>query len=771
MSLMIQDYWEAEFKVFPLWGVNSKGACECGNPECKALFKHPKISSWTHTPHWSEEQIQVVIDYQCSTGFGVCCDGYLIVDVDKRNDGFAGLDKLNADLGMDLETESEFVIATGGGGLHIYFRVDPVTALMAHHADYQGIDFKSSGFVVGAGSMHASGDEYSRKKGFPQDVGICPPSLIELLRKKEHKRVEYDGEFVDLTEKDVSELLSFCDGYNDYDSWVSIGMAVHHATDGGGFDLWDKWSQSGDSYDPAEMGRKWHSFGKCANPVTVGTLIHNAEQGGYQQSVTFDELPPDFVASFTSYQDEDPSQLPFDTSNIDLKRPPGFVGKLTEWMNGNSWDDPLESLNVITALTAVGNIIGLHTTCDVSGVSTNLITLCVAESSAGKETVQQSFSKIMRAAGMAGAIAGDIKSKQEIVRNLIEHQSCYYLIDELGEILTVIENAKKRGGAAYLEGTTGLIMGAFTKASSYMPVTGDTRRELVKELQKELSQCEKKQEENQDKNGRYERRSKQLEEMIPTIMAKGLPSPFLSLIGYSVPQSMEVIMTESMAKNGFLSRALLAIEHEDNPKPRMDAKGPQELPDAYVMTIKGLAATGITRDEYDRIEYYGKRIKIKSTEEAREQMNNLRIWQSEYAELHRETTGFTPVIRRFWETVGKISLILAAPERIRTIEHVKWAAAFVKRDIDQKIDYVNYAKSKESKIPEEVAEGIAARIMTVCSKEGGETEGVLLQKCRRKGLKDSEIMSIVMKLNNISKISVNEYTARNKKPAKKYETV
>lgn len=763
----IIDYWEAGFRVFGLHAINAEGKCSCGDEDCESAGKHPFIRSWQNIPHWCDEQIETVAQYQCDTGFGVCVDNHLVIDVDPRNGGMDSYEQMKKDMGIDFEDVSGFVVATGGGGLHIYFNVNPPVALTYHLEQYPGIDFKSSGFVVGCGSIHATGAEYESKKGFPHDLNEAPAELIELLRKKETVRAPFSGGHVDVTDSDIASMLAHCRCYDDYEDWVAVGMAVHHATGGDGFKLWDDWSQRSDKYSPDEMGKKWHSFGKSANPVTIGTLIHYAQAGGWVQPVSFGELPESFVVADG---EEDPAQLPFDTSFVDLKRPPGFVGKLVAWMNGNSWDEPLEHLNAITAITAMGNIIGLHTTDDVSGVSANLMTLCIAESSAGKETVQQSFNKIMDAAGLGGAVAGDIKSKQEIVRNLIEHQACFYMADELGEILTVIENAKKRGGAAYLEGTTGLMMNAFTKANSHLKVTGDTRRDLIHELNKELSACMGKVKEQEDADGRFQRRATQIEEMIPIVKTQGLPKPFLSLIGYSVPDSMEVILTEAMAKNGFLSRAFMAVEHNDNPAPLMDATGPKPLPEPYARTIMGLAANG-NSDVDARIEYTGKKFQVPTTEEGRAMMASLRQWQFNYANLHRETTGFTPVIRRFWEMVGKVSLILAAPERMRTAEHIIWAAAFVKADIDRKIAYVEYARSKTSENSDEVVAGVKAIILQACQAEGGEVLSVVLRKAtRRKGVSKDDVLGLIHQLVDNGTLVETEFVAGNRKVTKRYET-
>ena len=80
----IYDYREAELTIFGLYGVDNKGNCECGNHECKALFKHPRASNWQATPFYSDEQIQVMLDVgHLATGFGVLVKNIIVVDVDE----------------------------------------------------------------------------------------------------------------------------------------------------------------------------------------------------------------------------------------------------------------------------------------------------------------------------------------------------------------------------------------------------------------------------------------------------------------------------------------------------------------------------------------------------------------------------------------------------------------------------------------------------------------------------------------------------------------
>ena len=734
----IHDYHEAGFRVFALHTIIG-GRCACGDERCEAVGKHPAISSWQTVPHWSDEQIDVLMQYQVETGFGVCIDDQLVIDVDPRNGGTESLAKLETDLGLDFRAAAGFVVRTGGAGLHIYFK-RPAGAFLQHLPAYPGIDFKSSGFVVGAGSLHKSGNEYEAIKGFPQDLLDAPAPLLALLARPEMTRVIVSGRSIDVAADDVAAVVESIPN-NDlhYDEWLRVGMGIHHATAGEGFALWLQWSAQSKKHDPDHMDKKWHSFGKSANPVTFGTLLHIAEAAGYVRPVTF------AVSEQSAPAATKPGEMPFDVRGYDVKRPPGFVGRIVKWMAGNSYSEPLEHLNVASALVAVGNAVGLHTTDDMTRVSTNLLVLCVAESASGKEAVISSYSALMKAAGLSATIAGGIKSKQEIVRNLIEHQAANLLQDELGEVLRTIENAKKRGGAAYLEGITGELMSIFTKANGNYFVSGDVRRDLIAALGKELAQCNKLVDENTDSSGRFARKAESLAHAMDAIAFDGLFRPYLSLIGYSVPGSLECIMSEEMAKNGFLSRALLVIEERDNPKPIIGATGPKPVPEDIVATLRMLSTGGNFDAEARRIEYLGEKRAIRTEPRARDLLNRLRQWEWEYAEHHREHTGYTPLIRRAFEMISKISTILAAPEGVRTAEHVEWAACYVRHDLDRKIRHIMSVQANEAAAaPIEVQGGIEARIINLCQRDGGELESVIVNRCiRRKGVVRDEVRALI----------------------------
>lgn len=89
-----------------------------------------------------------------------------------------------------------------------------------------------------------------------------------------------------LTQAQVSRLLAVIPADTGYDEWLKVGMALHHDTDGDGFEFWNEWSATGAKYPGLEaLQRHWNSFGRGDGPaVTAGTLLRIA--GHYDPSAT-----------------------------------------------------------------------------------------------------------------------------------------------------------------------------------------------------------------------------------------------------------------------------------------------------------------------------------------------------------------------------------------------------------------------------------------------------------------------------------------------------
>lgn len=724
------DFMDAGYRGFGLYGGNPDGSCGCGYPECKAAYKHPRHSNWQVTPEWSDEQLEgLEMIGHYDTGYGVLVKGLLVVDVDARNGGVESFAKLCRDIDMDLTHNCGLVVQTGSGkgSMHLYYKAPELAALIQSHKDYPGIDFKSSGFCVGPGSLHASGNRYVATVGSPKEIGPAPDALVKLLVRPDAYRADHEGMPVDVTDADLRDMLSYIDCDCERATWISIGMALHHTTGGAGFELWDSWSSKGAKYPGAgNLRNQWDRFGKASNPVTIGSIFYHAQAGGWVQE---EEAMPEFapgtwfaelagisakvpveefvqeVVTKDKEKTEIKSSRPCSVDGIDLKRPPGFVGELTKWVNSQSIF-PRENLAVAAAIQAVGNIAGLRYTDDIHGVTTNLFTMCVADSATGKDAILGAVNTILREANLGRASVGHIKSEQEIIRNLLDNQAAFYVIDEIGIILKTITQSKE----SYHSGVVGALMNAYSKASSFMPLSGDVKRDARKEMSNQLAAARKRKDENDGDLVQLERRISNLERALASI-DNGLEKPFLSLIGFTTPITFDSLVTFEQATNGFIGRTIIVQDRDSNPRPKDNYKRPP-MTDRMSMTLKGMYDGGYYDPDCHRVEHYGERAQVPTTAGARELLKGVSEWAWNLAAKHQATTGLESIPRRAHEMVSKISLILAVPGNLRTEEHVRWAFAFVERDIRMKCSMAN-SNLMEELMAHSKEEDAALRAMSV----------------------------------------------------------
>lgn len=702
---------ENGYRVFGLYGA-TEGRCNCGKDSCISLFKHPISSGWQHTPDWSDEQWEVAhMAGQFDTGYGVLTKGLVVVDVDARNGGVESFSKL-CEIVPEI-SECGFIVETGSGGgsKHLYFSVDESLALRFNFDGLPGIDAKSgNSFVVGPGSMHSSGNIYRAVVGSPADISPAPESLLRLLIKPERHRAELNGSTVDLSDSDLTSMLGYVDPDCDHETWVRCGMAVHHVTAGTGLSIWDEWSSKGSKYPGHDViERRWHSFGKSSNPVTLGTLRHYAEEAGWVEPVTFSD------DSIVWESDDNP----LDISGVDLLRPPGFTGEVAQWINSQSLY-PRETLAVAAALMTISNVAGMRYEDPVDHSAFNLFCFGVSDSSTGKEAVLQAHNSLLRAAGVTGALVGGIKSEQEVYRNLLRHQAAYYAIDELGEHLSKIMGARKKGGTPYLEGVIGALMSIYSKSNSFVQITGDLKEEVRQALIQERARLEKAED---DPHGKIERRISRIQHALETI-DMGIENPFLSIFGLTTPERFNDLMDFDNAANGFIGRALIFKEHNANPKikPRNKRIRPG-VPDSMAATLQNLYSPGSFEPSAERVERIGDKCPIKTSPEAIEALDAVsdKFW--ELAEYHKDETGLHAIPRRGYELVAKVSAVLAIPSGLRTVEHVRWAYALVSRDIEGKLRLVhsNSAVSRQ--------DALTSKILSVIG-EHGETVRGIKRKCR-----------------------------------------
>lgn len=748
------DYLDAGLRLIPLHPMIN-GKCGCPDPECTAIAKHPLRSNWQHQSLVDSAVLHEVWKdvYSCN-GLGWALNAeHLVLDVDPRNGGTESLALLEQDLGINFTNESTAIVKTGGGGLHFYFKkTSDATLGWKLDSKYRGIDIKmQGGFVVIAGSIHASGNYYewlSAKKSDLENLSPIPEGLVAMLTKtyKEHRESAKAAGMGDIDE--IQDMLSFISADLPYETWVKVGMSIHHATDGNGFDIWDRWSQSGGSYREGECERKWHSFGRNnGNPVSIGTLVTIARAAGWE---------PKSDTSFLSKEDLDEIKRTWDSkkeasiplpsiaddSDIDIFQPPGLLGEINKYVYDCSVF-PNKNLALACSLSVLTNAIGkrYYWPGRFSNIQPNLLILCIAGSSVGKDSVLGAAHKLLSAIGLGPAIHGRIKSDKDLLDALQRHQYAMYFNDEFGYFLQRLNNAMNKGSASYLEGIIATIMEVFTKGDK--SVLLDISRKT--EIKESFDEIIRKAEQNvEDGNGDIHAAEKRLEraKFLREAFSGGLPNPFLSMFTTATPRTMELAFSGEATENGFLSRAMTFHEYETNPRPREDYTGQKSVPMALNMRLTNVK---FERDDcpFSRIDSFEcKPEEIKIDNDAQVFVDRSIDYFFELAETQKES-GLESLPRRALDSIIKICLALAAEDKRLTLQMARYAVKLVRSEIDKKIRRVNSTENMSSRDNAVKMDGIKSRIMEVCDSAVGELIGTIQSRCKTSKVNPKDVATMV----------------------------
>lgn len=215
----------------------------------------------------------------------------VIVDVDVKNgkNGLASLAALEEQYG---KLNTPYVQTTGSGGKQYIFRYVAPVGTVNNFMGFDGIDIRGKGASATLPpSLHESG-MYYEWDGSPlweikntKDIPPCPDFIVEYFKERQEvkeqrikDRKEHPKEVsADQLESLLSQLKA--DRYDDRDSWLQVGMAIHEATNGSeeGLALWDDWSAQSSKWKPQECRKKWDGFYEGGG-ITVGTLIHMVQE-------------------------------------------------------------------------------------------------------------------------------------------------------------------------------------------------------------------------------------------------------------------------------------------------------------------------------------------------------------------------------------------------------------------------------------------------------------------------------------------------------------
>ncbi len=195
---------EFGYSVFPVHDFTA-GRCSCrnGRRNCPSAAKHPRMKGWQEQASQEPQELRAMFAKYPRSNIGVATGrrhGLVVLDFDSRNGGLHTWEALQQKLGHRWSDGCLRVTRNRQAGFHLYFRCehDPKTAANI----LPGLDVRGNGgFVVGPGSVHASGNRYDIVGdtwiGYPHDLvsvselPLLPPQLLQLTHeghKEDHKK-------------------------------------------------------------------------------------------------------------------------------------------------------------------------------------------------------------------------------------------------------------------------------------------------------------------------------------------------------------------------------------------------------------------------------------------------------------------------------------------------------------------------------------------------------------------------------------------------------
>jgi hypothetical protein len=223
----------------------------------------------------------------------------LVIDIDPRNGGDQGFEKLCFDIGLDSDKWP--CVLTGSGGRHYYLLLPEGFAVEEMLEDYPGVEFKSVGRqVVAAGSRHPKGKLYRWSRKHPdirKGIPMAPTNLRNVIRRtdRSHNAAGAGGQY---TPDQLGAMLARLDvlDFQDEREWRQLMFACHHATDGDGESEFVAWSAGDPNFagDSAIVIKRWRSCRAKTNAITYRTLHHILREHGAGDAIPAPDCADDF---------------------------------------------------------------------------------------------------------------------------------------------------------------------------------------------------------------------------------------------------------------------------------------------------------------------------------------------------------------------------------------------------------------------------------------------------------------------------------------------
>lgn len=207
-------------------------------------------------------------------------------------------------------TYAEF--SPSGKGVRAFMRGRLPDAKDTRHAAFGVEVFSEKGYVTFTGNRLQTTDLCGAEDTILNLTDEVRALYVERFGDPDALRPQGDALPLGLAVGLLHQALDSISPDVDHDTWLRVGMALHHETEGKGFALWNDWSRRGAKYPgEGQLRQRWKSFGRdSAHPVTVRSLVQIANDSGAQINLAGAADDFDVIVPEKDVQGQDKLPLP-----------------------------------------------------------------------------------------------------------------------------------------------------------------------------------------------------------------------------------------------------------------------------------------------------------------------------------------------------------------------------------------------------------------------------------------------------------------------------
>lgn len=455
-------------------------------------------------------------------------------------------------------------------------------------------------------------------------------------------------------------------------SYMGVMMGTHNETSGNGFNLFRDWSAQSSKHDEAEDFRKWQSL-KVGGGVTFGSVIIWAEDHGLPKRKAAE--PAKALAGIEASPTGEKAPAPA----IDLLNPPGLAGEVCRLLNATA-RRPRPELYPLAALHLMA-LVGRKRE-SVFTSKLNLMTLAIAPTAAGKEKAQDTTKRLAKLQYCSNLIHGNAGSFKDLIINLLDGDGGnLYIVDEVHSLL---DTMKSKNAQTYESKMEAEILTMF--GTELYTFRGIEKRDLMNNYLKDSARIEKALDEAAETSPDREKLQRAKEKITRHLdwLENGLPDPFLSLMGHSVPERLDSFIKLDNVTSGFLGRTLVVRCPETREKLRR-----QPVDGHAVALMESNIEEGLQRIRRSTQT-------VTPDTEAAAYLNDCVDWYDDDEQLNHHLLG--GLYARAPEHLYRIATLLGLEQGTITLAHAQYAHALVKQSLKD-VHYIllkAYADSEQA---------------------------------------------------------------------------